>query len=441
MIQRRQLIRGAAGLAAGGLAAGTGVSAMQAQSGPPAAGTPPHNPAQFFQNPQFNFTFLLMFGAAYERLTDVGAALAIAARITDGDSASAFRALTEAGERLAGIADAALAAGHRVSAREAYLEASNYVSAATDFIDGAGIPEQFAPTWLRHQALWDAGAALLDPPMEKIRIPYEGTTIPGYFYRVDDSGRRRPLIVHTNGSDGGAPTGVWSLGAAAALRRGYNVLTYYGPGQGLALLEQQLYFRPDWEKVVTPVLDYALTRPEVDPDRIALLGISQGGYWAPRAVAFEHRIAACVADPGVMDVATSWMRFLPPELTELLDSGDKAEFDQAIDEGFKQEPALAADLAFRSRPYGLSSYFDVFTAVRQYNLRGVTGQIRCPVLITEPEGEQFWPGQSRQLYDALTSPKTLVTFTAAEGADLHCEPKAPGLRAQRILDWLDDTLR
>jgi hypothetical protein len=63
------------------------------------------------------------------------------------------------------------------------------------------------------------------------------------------------------------------------------------------------------------------------------------------------------------------------------------------------------------------------------------------MLVTDPEREQFWQGQSQRLYDALLGPKTSVKFTAAEGGDLHCEPKAPGLRAQRIFDWLDQTLK
>ena len=62
------------------------------------------------------------------------------------------------------------------------------------------------------------------------------------------------------------------------------------------------------------------------------------------------------------------------------------------------------------------------------------------MLITDPEGEQFWPGAIQKMYNALSGPKTLVKFTAAEGGDLQCEPKAPGLRAQRIFDWLDQTL-
>ncbi|HEY7061553.1 MAG TPA: hypothetical protein VII06_08745 [Chloroflexota bacterium] len=401
--------------------------------------TTPHSAARFFQDEDFNFVFHNMLGGAFYGVADVGACLAIADQITDGDAASAVQAMTAAGDRLAAIADQAAAAGHRVSARDAYLQAANYTFSASYFVDGMGAPERFGPLWLRTQALWDQGAALLDPPLEHVRIAYEGTTLPGYFYPVDTSGQRRPLLIFNNGSDGGMPS-AWAMGIAAALQRGYNCLAFWGPGQGLALVQQQLYFRPDWERVITPVVDYALTRPEVDPARLALLGVSQAGYWVPRAVAFEQRIAAAVADPGVWDVSTSWTGHLPPELIQLLDNGNKAAFNQAIDEGLREEPAFAAMLAFRSRPYGLPTPFDTIQAARQYTLAGVAERIRCPLLITDPEDETFWPGQSQQLYDALPGPKQLVKFTAAEGGDLHCEPKVPALRAQRIFDWLDATL-
>jgi hypothetical protein len=111
-----------------------------------------------------------------------------------------------------------------------------------------------------------------------------------------------------------------------------------------------------------------------------------------------------------------------------------------LQEGLASSP-MAATQAFRSRPYGFSSAFDNFTAVRQYALTDeLAKQISSPLLVTDPEGEQFWPGQSKKLYDALPGQKLLVPFTRAEGADLHCEPKAPGLRAQRVFDWLDVTL-
>jgi hypothetical protein len=444
-MNRRSFLQATAGLTGAGVVA-TGPSSLGQLAGPAAARTtmqdqaPPRSAARYFRDFDLNFEFLMMLGGAYYRLADVGTCLAIADEITyDGDAAAAVRAMTAAADRLAAFGDQALAAGRRTTALEAYLQASNYNFAATNFVDRMGASDRFAPLWLRQQGLFEQASALLDPPAELVRIPYEGTTLPGYFYAVDGSGRRRPLLIFNNGSDGALPE-AWCQGIAPALERGYNCLTFYGPGQGAALVQQQLYFRPDWEKVVTPVVDYALTRREVDPARIALMGVSQAGYWVPRAVAFEYRIAATIADPGVMDVSTSWMAFLPPELKALLDAGDKTAFDEALREGFAAEPALAGMMAFRMRPYGFASPYDAYKAVQEYNLAGVVDRIRGPMFVADPEGEQFWPGQSQQLYDALRSPKVLVPFTAAEGADLHCEPKNPGLRAQRMFDWLDATL-
>jgi hypothetical protein len=441
---RRDLLRASALVGAGTVLA-PGVAGSAA-----AQPAPPSSPDMFFHDSDLNYNFLVLLGWARYGLVDVGSCLAIASQIKEGDPASVVQAFTAAGDRFAATGDAAAAAGRAASARDAYLEASAYTFTATYFLDQMGAPDQFAPLWRRQQALWDQGAALLDPPMEKVRIAYRATasaqvprpqetTLPGYFFKVDDSGRPRPLLIFNNGSDG-AMHFAWASAVAPALERGYNCLTFYGPGQGLALVDQGLHFRPDWEQVITPVVDYALSRPEVDPARVALMGGSQGGYWVPRAVAFEHRLAAAVADPGVWDVSTSWVTGFPPPLLQLLASGNKAAFDQALQQGLASEPALAATLAFRSRPFGFSSPFDTYTAVKQYALtEAIAGQIGCPMLIADPEGEQFWPGQSEQLYQALPGPKALVRFTRAEGADLHCEPKAPGLRAQRVFDWLDAT--
>jgi hypothetical protein len=70
----------------------------------------------------------------------------------------------------------------------------------------------------------------------------------------------------------------------------------------------------------------------------------------------------------------------------------------------------------------------------------VVDQLTTPLLIADPEGEQFWPGQSQRLSDNLHNTKQLVAFTADEGADRHCEPLARSLLEQRMFDWLDETL-
>jgi hypothetical protein len=395
------------------------------------AGTP-----RLVADPEDEFNLMMALGKAYYSCASVGRVLRIAGQLQPDQPERAFQAFATAGEEARSLADDGVRRHRNVSARQAFLWAANYFFSATYFADGFANSERFKPTWERGRDCWDQAVALFQPRVESIRIPYQGTTLPGYFFRVDESQKRRPLLILNNGSDGSV-LDMWTWGAAGGVARGYNCLTFDGPGQGAALWRQQLYFRPDWERVITPVVDYALGRPEVDPRRIALQGISQGGYWVPRAVAFEHRIAAAIADPGVHNVATSWTAHLSPELLQLLNTGQKEAFNAALDQA---SPAQRAALRFRTRPYGLATPFDVYRAAAAYNLKEVAGQIRCPMLITDPDGEAFWPGQSQQLYDMLRCPKKLVRFTAGEGADLHCEPKDPGLRDLRVFDWLDEVL-
>lgn len=150
--------------------------------------------------------------------------------------------------------------------------------------------------------------------------------------------------------------------------------------------------------------------------------------------------AAGVGDPGVWSVAEAWTRQLPKSLVELLDAGDKERFDSEMTFAFRFLRRSKIMLAFRMRPYGVTSYYDAFHAVRQYNLKDVAGQISCPMLLTNPESEPFMPGQPRQLYDMLRCPKTLLDFTVEQGADLHCEVNALGYRDFCIYNWLDESL-
>ena len=391
----------------------------------------------FFKHPTFEYVFLVSLGRAYQMAGNVGKVLYLSKQIEDGNFESAFQAFQRAGDEARGIAEESASQGHKESARQAYLWAQNFYDSSTYFVENSKDPGRFLPTWELLYDCWLKALPFFQPPIEPVSIPYEDTELHGFFFKGPSTSSSRPLLILINGSDGSL-LDMWAWGGAGALARGYDCLTFDGPGQGYALWKQKLYFRPDWEKVITPVVDYALSRKEVDPKRIAVQGISQGGYWVPRAVAFEKRIAAAIADPGVVDVSASWTATLPKPMLELLRAERKAEFDGYMSKAL--DPATKADLRFRMRPYGFTSYYDTFKAVQDYNLEEVAKQIRCPMLITEPVNEAFWPGQSRQLYDLLASPKKLIPFSESDGADLHCEPKGTGLRDLRVFNWLDETL-
>ena len=419
---------------------GASAAAAAAAQGPrPPATESTAAPASPFTDPDFGFTALLSLGRSYYRQTDPGKLLAIVSQIKAGDFESAWQAYHAAGVEARTLGDQSAAKRHNVSAREAYLWAATYFSAALRFQDGTKDASNILSCWQEYNACWTAAAPLFDPPIERLEIPYEGGSLTGWFLRVDHSRRRRPLVLLNTGADG-LETSMYALGGAGGLSRGYNCLIFNGPGQGDSLWERKLYFRPDWEKVITPVVDAMVRHREVDAKRIALVGVSMGGYWVPRALAFEHRIAAGVADPGVWDVSAPWLQNLPKFVRDVLDAGNKAQFDQMIHMGTASNARAKMLLRFRMRPFGMTSYFDVFQAAEKYKLADVAANIRCPMLITDPEGEHFFPGQAQKLYDALRCPKNIVRFTREQGAGQHCEVAAPGYRDYCIYNWLDETL-
>ena len=144
----------------------------------------------------------------------------------------------------------------------------------------------------------------------------------------------------------------------------------------------------------------------------------------------------------MVDVSTSWKDHIPTEMVALLDADDETAFNAAMEAGRQEmSPAMQQEFAWRAKPYGdQPSIYATFKSAEQYRLGDEVAQIKTPTMITDPEGEQFWPGQSQQLYDMLPGTKVLVSFTNAEGAGLHCEPMGRSLLAQRIYDWLDETL-
>src|SRR5215208_7068610 len=380
-------------------------------------------------------------GYAFYGGSEPGEVLATVRKIREGDAEGWYREWNATADRIFELAEKSVAAGHRVSAREAYLRACIYYHTSFVFLFGTPVDRRLIGAFDREVDAFEK-AALFEPPVEPVEIPYEGTALPGYFYRVDGSGRPRPTVIATNGYD--STVQAMHFGhAAAAVRRGYNCLIFDGPGQGRVLYKQGIHMRPDWENVVTPVVDYAIShQPEMDPERIVLIGWSFGGYLAPRAASGEHRLAACIADPGQWDLLEAMKGFftsLPKEALEDLPEIDPSLL-KPIEEHIMGDASLRWSIVQRAFwVHGIDSLADYLRIAKDFELSSVVDQIRCPTLVTQAENDPVARFAGR-LYDALGSPKELLRFTAAEGAGDHCEVMARSLFHQKSFDWLDETL-
>jgi pimeloyl-ACP methyl ester carboxylesterase len=394
-----------------------------------------------FDDDSFSFETLRAAGFAMYGGSDLGEVLVTADAITGGDEASWHLAWKATAERVAEIGERSLAAGHRISAREALLRASNYYRAAEFFLrENPATDPEVTQLSARSRETLVAAASLLDTPVETVAIRYEGTTLPGYLFLVDDSSTPRPTVIYTNGYDSTAEESYFVI-AAAALRRGYNVLAYDGPGQGAALREQKLVFRPDWEAVITPVIDYAVARPEIDPGKIVLFGYSMGSYLVARAAAFDHRIAGLILDDGIYDLHTAFTRPLPPFLASWIAEGR----DDAANPVLSLLMTVSTSVRWAMNngvwAFGASSYADLVRKSADYTLDGIADQITAPTLIMDGENDQFLKGEPQVLHKALNrGDATLVTLTIAEGAGEHTHAGALGRAHQIMFDWLDTTL-
>jgi len=403
--------------------------------------------ASGFYRGDFDFDVRILLGSAPYEGADAGEVLETIAGVGDDDHEAWYDAWTAVGARVRAIADASAAAGRNVSAASAYLRAANYHATAVNAAEALDDEKRLASAFGDHRSAWDRFADTTAYPVERIAIPYEDTTLPGYFFSPGREGGSsptgdatpKPTLILVNGSDGPI-SGMWTTGGLGALRRGYNILAFDGPGQQSMLFDRLVPFRHDWEAVLTPVVDALLARADVDGSKLAAYGISQAGYWLPRALAFEHRIAAAIIDPGVVDVSQSWLAHFPKNMLELVEKGEKEKFDRDMAIGMRMSKTLARMWAFRARPYGKDSYYDTMVEMLRYKLSEEDAKgITTPLFVTSPEKEQFWPGQSETLASWVTD-ATLQPFTTAEGADYHCQPLARLLTDQRMFDWLDARL-
>jgi hypothetical protein len=393
-------------------------------------------------NDDFGFDFAIrcaLNGVAY-RMAEVGEVLATGPPVEAGDLDGWFTAWTGRGRRVRRVAEAAEAAGRRTSAASAYLRAANYAFAGFWYVLGTSEPERAPAAWREHRDAFEAAARLWPTPVERLAIPFEGAALDGYLFHPPGVGSARPLAVIVNGLDTPISDGMM-IGVQDAVDRGWRALVFDGPGQGHALYASGLTARHDWEAVLGPVLDMVLARPDVDPDRVALIGVSHGGYLGARAAAHDPRVHALVLDPGIMRVVDATLAQLPDDLVAAFRAGDADAVARVLAEREPDSPDLRFAAVKAREPWGLeTSLADALAGLARMDLNGMAPRVRCPALVLDPEQAEAWPGQSREVAAALGGPTRLELFSAEDGAGLDCEILAPQVRNQRVFDWLEATL-
>ncbi|MBI3304502.1 MAG: alpha/beta hydrolase, partial [Deltaproteobacteria bacterium] len=266
-------------------------------------------------------------------------------------------------------------------------------------------------------------AARLAPPVERVEIPYEGASLPAYFVPAEGvKSPRAPAVIFFDGLDA-TKEQLYLIGGRELVKRGLACLIVDGPGTGEALRLRNLHLRPDYERAATAAVDYLETRADVDPQRVGIMAISLGGYYAPRSAACEKRLKACVAWGAIYDYHEVWQR--------------------RIAAGVRTGSPVSAPLFQIQWVLGVNSPEAALEKLKAFTLKDVAPQITCPLLIVHGEEDAQIPvADARKLYEATGSVrKQLKILTAAEGGAMHCQLDNFHLAHYYIFDWLADTLR
>jgi hypothetical protein len=388
-------------------------------------------------DPILDQVLLFYLGEARHGMSDVGEVLETASRVVEEDPASWAREWRATAERVRGAARTLEDGGHRRGAGEAYLRASTYFRAALHRHPAPASSE--VPHLARAEIACFAKAIDLAPlPVRLVRIPYEGTTLPGYFWRSSVADAKAPVLIAHQGRDAWAEDNLFL--AEQAIARGWHCLLFDGPGMGQVLRLQRLPFRPDWETVITPVVDWVLNQPGVDAVRIGLMGISMGGALAPRAAAFEKRLKVLVANPGVYQWSRVYSAFITEQFPEVagMPEKDPEAFDTLMERVMAESPFMRWGLEDSMWKHGCATPAELMRVVAKYTNEGFAAMIGAKTLVVDGEAEEY--GQARELFAALRCPKDYLLFTAEEAAPLHVQTGSPAVSCQRIFAWLEDNL-
>jgi dipeptidyl aminopeptidase/acylaminoacyl peptidase len=272
--------------------------------------------------------------------------------------------------------------------------------------------------------LRDAARHIKRPRIEHVEISYGDTSLPAMYVHAEpaNGGDKVPAMVFFDGLDVTKEIQYFK-GVADLVARGIACLIVDAPGNGESIRFRNLYLRHDTEHYATPVFDYLSGRPEVDPKRIGVMAISLGGYYAPRAAAFEQRFACCIAWGAQWDYQKIWR-----ERFERL--------AQAV------TPSLSVAAQHILWVVNASSQEEALRKLAPFNLDGVVQKITCPFLMLHGEGDEQIPlSEAQKCFDAVgTKQKTMKIFTREEGGYHHCQIDNQSICAAYMWDWLEQVL-
>lgn len=381
----------------------------------------------FFKDRDMDFHLgNLVLGSTGNGGAEIGEAFYAASRITDGDAASWQEHWAELAGRVQARGEAALAAGHRVSARVQFLRAANYLRIS--LISMQPDDPRFSERGAGVRTLMRRAGPLFDPPLEYFEVPFEDTVLPGYFRAGPGQGPRRTLFMIGGGET--FAEDLYFYIAPQAFVRGYNFATVDLPGQGLLPLQGKV-FRTDTFVPLKAVVDVLLGRPEVDPARFAAYGISGGGLFAPQAAQHDPRIRAVAMNAAVVD-AHALFATMPAPRAQAGDAAAWSSFHRGVVRSICWRYGVPPDRPDRLVAANAGNTFD-------------PAKIAVPALIIVGEGEYASQEVRRQqeiAMDGFAGPlKRLVVTPSNEGAADHCVMGNRALMGQVLFDWLDEVLR
>ena len=396
-------------------------------------------PLPLSNDESFNFQLLILLGLAHYAAADAADVLAAANVIRVGNFTSYNTTFYTLANYSQTAADQAL--GNRVNARDSYFAAASYYRNADFYLHGNWSDPLIDWYWAEQRACFDKAIAALPMPGARVTIPAQGFDTVGIFFAVDNSTTKRPTLLLGNGYDAAQEDSFHQMGIAA-LERGWNVMVYEGPGQATVRRDQGLGFIYDWERVVSPAVDYLSNRSNVDMSRLALAGVSMGGYLAARAAAFEPRIKALILNDGVWDVHAAFLEAFPPQITALYSSGNQSAFDAILQTAVLNN-ASAPSAARWGLDQGLWSFdthspYEWLQMAKPFTIANITDRIGIPVWVGNAAGDTDFPGQAVKVAAALGSKATLHNFTGP--ASYHVEAGAFADSNRVIFGWLEEVL-